>query len=85
MHIPHHYHHHHSANTDTPLDIILHDSTVVLRGTGVDTENGVLRGTVRLSLAEDTDIKVVEIKCTGKSKVAIPLKEGCVHVSQQSI
>jgi hypothetical protein len=75
MHIPHPHLAHSSTNTELPLDIILHDSPIVLRGTGVDIENGLLRGIVKLSLPEDTDIKVVEIRCTGKSRVSIMFKE----------
>jgi hypothetical protein len=76
MHIPHPHLTHSSTNSELPLDIILHDSPIViLRGTGVDIETAILRGTVRLSLPEDTDIKVVEIRCTGKSRVVVMLKE----------
>jgi hypothetical protein len=75
MHIPHPHLAHYSTITEPPLDIVLHDSPIVLRGTGVDIENGLLRGIVKLSLPEDTDIKVVEIRCTGKSRVSVMLKE----------
>ena len=76
---------HYSTNTEPPLDIILHDSPIVLRGTGVDIENAILRGIVKLSLPEDTDIKVVQIRCTGKSRVSVMLKESSVSPSVLSL
>lgn len=65
-----------ATNADLPLDIVLHDNPIVLRGTGVDIEPGFVRGAVRLSLPEATDIKVIDIRCTGKSRVNVLLKEG---------
>jgi len=77
MHIHHRNSHSHSATSpDVPLDILLPEGTVILRGTGVDIENGVVRGTVRLSLLEATDIRAVEIRCMGRSRVSVMLNDG---------
>lgn len=62
---------------DSPLDIVLHSDAVVLRGTGSDYEPATLRGVVKLSLAEATDIKEVTIRLIGKAKIAVMQKEGC--------
>ncbi|KAG9047226.1 hypothetical protein FS842_000699 [Serendipita sp. 407] len=66
-----HQHHHHAAGPEPPLDIVLLEDVVVLRGTGTDFESGTIRGIVRLTLQEDTDIKAVLVRCTGKSRVMV--------------
>ncbi|KIM30506.1 hypothetical protein M408DRAFT_32139, partial [Serendipita vermifera MAFF 305830] len=67
------------------LDIVVHDHPIVLRGTGVDIEAGRIRGTVILSLPEATDIKVLDIRCTGKSRVHVVVKEGARSQPQTTI
>jgi hypothetical protein len=69
----------HSAN-ELPLDIFIHNDPVVIRGTGIDYEPATVRGVVKLSLPEATDIKEVMVRCTGKAKLAIMQKEGYVSI-----
>ncbi|KAG8800749.1 hypothetical protein FRC17_006812, partial [Serendipita sp. 399] len=66
--MPHGAHHH---APDLPLDIVLQEDVVVIRGTGTDYEPATVRGIVRLALQEDTDIKALLIRCTGKSRITI--------------
>lgn len=69
----------HSA-TELPLDILIHNDPVVIRGTGVDYAPAMVRGVVKLSLAEATDIKEIMVRCTGKARLAIMQKEGYVSL-----
>jgi hypothetical protein len=73
MHIPH-------SPNEHPLDILIHNDPVVIRGTGVDYEPTTVRGVVTLFLPEATDIKEVIVCCTGKARLAIMQKDGYVYL-----
>jgi hypothetical protein len=60
-----------------PLEILLSSDTLVLRGTGTETEPALLRGSVVLYLADATAIKDVGLRLRATAKVAAPLNEGC--------
>lgn len=58
------------------IDIILDSPFVALRGTmGSDVEPAVLSGHVNLFLAEDTDIKEVNLHFRGKARIPVPAYE----------
>lgn len=68
---PHHHPHYHNLNHAPPLEIVLENDELVLRGAGGgDVNPALLSGQVVLNLVESTNVRELTLRLEGKGKVA---------------